>query len=61
VPTKVAGALLFGGVSAGPVGSHTCGITTSNKIYCWGYNGSGQLGDGTTTTRWSPVKVAGQS
>jgi alpha-tubulin suppressor-like RCC1 family protein len=61
VPTKVAGALLFGGVTAGPVGSHTCGITTGNKIYCWGYNGSGQLGDGTTATRWSPVKVAGQS
>jgi alpha-tubulin suppressor-like RCC1 family protein len=60
-PTKVAGGLLFAGVSAGPVGSHTCGITTGNKIYCWGYNGSGQLGDGTTATRLSPVKVAGQS
>ncbi len=61
VPTKVAGGLLFAGVSAGPVGSHTCGITTGNKIYCWGANAVGQLGDGTTTTRLSPVKVAGQS
>ena len=61
VPTKVAGGLLFAGVSAGPAGSHTCGITTGNKIYCWGDNGFGQLGDGTTTRRLSPVKVAGQS
>jgi len=61
VPTKVAGGLLFAGVSAGPVGSHTCGITTGNKIYCWGDNAFGQLGDGTTTRRFSPVKVAGQS
>jgi alpha-tubulin suppressor-like RCC1 family protein len=60
-PTKVAGGLLFAGVSAGPVGSHTCGITTGNKIYCWGDNAFGQLGDGTTTRRLSPVKVAGQS
>jgi alpha-tubulin suppressor-like RCC1 family protein len=61
VPNKVAGGLLFAGVSAGPAGSHTCGITTGNKIYCWGDNAFGQLGDGTTTRRLSPVKVAGQS
>jgi len=23
---------------------HTCGISTDNKIYCWGNNDSGQLG-----------------
>jgi alpha-tubulin suppressor-like RCC1 family protein len=61
VPTKVAGGFLFAGVSAGPVGNHTCGITTGNKIYCWGDNAFGQLGDGSTTRRLSPVKVAGQS
>jgi alpha-tubulin suppressor-like RCC1 family protein len=60
-PTKVAGGLLFAGVSAGPVGNHTCGITTGYKIYCWGFNVFGQLGDGTTSNRLSPVKVAGQS
>ncbi len=60
-PTRVAGGHFFAAVSAGPVGSHTCGITNGNKIYCWGDNAFGQLGDGTTTTRLSPVKVAGQS
>src|SRR5829696_9072109 len=30
------------GVSAGSW--HSCGVTASGKVYCWGLNGSGQLG-----------------
>ncbi|MDR3228727.1 MAG: immunoglobulin domain-containing protein [Puniceicoccales bacterium] len=33
-------------------------ITTSGDLYAMGDNGSGQLGDGTTTDRSTPVKVA---
>ena len=28
-------------------------------LYAWGYNGPGQLGDGTTTNKSSPVQIAG--
>jgi alpha-tubulin suppressor-like RCC1 family protein len=39
---------------------HSCGITVSNAAYCWGYNASGELGDGTTTdSGLNPVAVAG--
>ncbi|MCX6530053.1 MAG: OmpA family protein [Actinobacteria bacterium] len=36
---------------------HTCAVSSnnSNKIYCWGENGSGQLGDGGTTDSLLPV------
>jgi alpha-tubulin suppressor-like RCC1 family protein len=67
VPVRVAGDLSFAAVTTGPgpeldaafPGIHSCGITTTNRVYCWGSNDAGELGDGTTTQRLSPVAVVG--
>lgn len=55
---SAAASLAFAQVSAGS--QHSCGVTTTNVAYCWGYNGWGQLGDGTAVeSRIDPVLVVG--
>jgi alpha-tubulin suppressor-like RCC1 family protein len=56
VPTEVLGGHRWTTISAGAW--HTCGVTTDGDVYCWGDNLNGQLGDGTTTQRTTPVPVA---
>lgn len=41
-------------------GRHFCGIDVNANGYCWGSNVSGQVGDGTTILRPSPVKIPGK-
>lgn len=38
---------------------HSCAIDAAGDVWCWGSNGSGRLGDGTTTARNLPVRVVG--
>ncbi|MDQ6926407.1 MAG: protein kinase, partial [Candidatus Eremiobacteraeota bacterium] len=58
VPRHVAGVMTYVALGAGA--SHTCGVTLSGDVYCWGQNDEGQLGDGTTVGRSAPVRVAGR-
>ena len=55
VTNVVAGS--FASVSAGS--NATCGVTTSGSGYCWGNNGFGQLGNGSTSNSTAPVRIAG--
>ena len=55
-PTTVSGALTLAQITVG--NTSACGLTSAGAAYCWGAGGSGQLGNGTTTTAQNtPVAV----
>lgn len=37
--------------------THTCALRSDKRAMCWGYNGMGQVGDGTFVTKLKPVLV----
>ncbi|GAA2860124.1 hypothetical protein Acy02nite_56300 [Actinoplanes cyaneus] len=55
VAVNAAAGVTFTQLAAGL--AHTCGLGSDAKAYCWGYGSSGQLGDGGTVKRSSPVAV----
>ena len=60
VPVQVSG--FSGGAVALALGyHHSCATDTNGALWCWGFNNSGRLGDGTTTNRLVPTAVSGLS
>jgi alpha-tubulin suppressor-like RCC1 family protein len=54
-PIAVAGVPALVSISAGS--AHTCGLTLSGDIWCWGRGSEGQLGNGAGMTSMAPVRV----
>jgi len=36
---------------------HTCAYRTDHTVWCWGFNGYGQVGDGSNADEHQPVKA----
>ena len=54
-PTQIGSLTDWSKISAG--GSFVLATKTDNTLWAWGYNGRGNLGDGTTVDKSSPVQI----
>jgi alpha-tubulin suppressor-like RCC1 family protein len=48
VPVAVSGGLTFAAINTTGPSDHTCGLTLGGSAYCWGTNGSGEIGGPTS-------------
>ncbi|MGE0553634.1 MAG: RCC1 domain-containing protein [Gemmatimonadales bacterium] len=55
--TEAAGGMRFTELGVGDL--HTCGLTSDQRLYCWGFGLLGQLGIGTTDDESAPRPVPG--
>jgi alpha-tubulin suppressor-like RCC1 family protein len=57
VPTQMPGLADVRDIAAGAY--HSVALKSDGTVWAWGINPYGQVGDGTTTSRFSPVQVSG--
>ncbi len=38
---------------------HTCAVLEDDRLFCWGKNGDGQVGNGETSNALAPIEVSG--
>lgn len=56
-PVQVSGLPAGEAIQVGAGYDASCALTSAQNVYCWGRNHYGQIGDGTNTTRLSPVPL----
>ncbi|MBL0202744.1 MAG: hypothetical protein IPQ14_00030 [Candidatus Microthrix sp.] len=56
-PVPVTGLTSATAITTG--GSHSCALGQNGTVSCWGNNQSGQLGNGTLSSRSTPAPVTG--
>lgn len=55
-PVAVSGGLTFRKITAG--GQHTCALTAAGRVYCWGDNLRGQVGEPSVRATSMPTPIA---
>ena len=56
-PDNASRGIRFNQISTSTNGSFSLAVGSDGNAYAWGANGNGQLGDGTTSSRYTPVMI----